>query len=152
MRVAFGDMSRHGIDSPGYTPYQAQRVPVIDVGFAGAVKQGRVAVCPDVTGFTPSGVIFSNGEEEEFDLVVAATGFSSGLEQLLPLPDLLTEQGYPRFPSGEPTSHPGFYFTGFTQVCAGISSRQTAAHCAWRSISPRTWSMPQAEPDASKCA
>ncbi|HUP28399.1 MAG TPA: NAD(P)/FAD-dependent oxidoreductase, partial [Chloroflexia bacterium] len=36
MRIAFGDMRRHGLMSPGYSPYQAQRVPVIDVGFAKA--------------------------------------------------------------------------------------------------------------------
>jgi cation diffusion facilitator CzcD-associated flavoprotein CzcO len=119
MRVAFSDMHRHGIESPGYTPYQDHRVPVIDVGFAEAVKKGRVAVRPDVTGLTPAGVKFSTGQEEAFDLVVAATGFSSGLEQLLPLPDLLTEQAYPRFPSGEPTSRPGLYFTGFTHSLRG---------------------------------
>jgi cation diffusion facilitator CzcD-associated flavoprotein CzcO len=119
MRIAFGDMSRHGIASPGYTPYQDQRVPLIDVGFAEAVKQGKVAVRPDVARFTPTGVVYSDGKEESFDLVVAATGFTSGLEKLLPLPGLLTEQGYPRFPSGEPTSSPGLYFTGFTHSLRG---------------------------------
>ena len=119
MRLAFGDMSKHGLMAPGYSPYQDQRVPLIDVGFAAAVKQSRVSVRPDVAGFTPTGVIFNNGLEEAFDLVVAATGFSSGLEQLLPIPDLLTEDAYPRFPSGEPTSYPGLYFIGFTHSLHG---------------------------------
>jgi cation diffusion facilitator CzcD-associated flavoprotein CzcO len=119
MRLAFGDMSRLGIGSPGYTPYQAQRVPLIDVGFAQAVKKGRVRVRSDVVGFNSTGVKFSNGQEEAFDLVIAATGFSSGLEQLLPMPGLLTEEGFPRFPSGEPTSRPGLYFIGFTHSLRG---------------------------------
>jgi cation diffusion facilitator CzcD-associated flavoprotein CzcO len=119
MRLAFGDMDRHGIGSPGYTPYQSHRVPLIDVGFAEAVKKGRVAVRTDVTGFTPTGVRFGNGQEETFDLVVAATGFSSGLEELLPMPGLLTEDGFPRFPSGEPTLMPGLYFIGFTHSLRG---------------------------------
>jgi cation diffusion facilitator CzcD-associated flavoprotein CzcO len=119
MRLAFGNMSRHGIGRPGYTPYQAQRVPVIDVGFAKAVKKGRVAVRPDIVGFTPTGVGFSDGREEAFDVVVAATGFSSGLEELLPMPGLLTEEGFPRSPSGEPTSKPGLYFIGFTHSLRG---------------------------------
>jgi putative flavoprotein involved in K+ transport len=136
MRLAFGNMSRHGIRGPGYTPYQDRRVPLIDVGFAAAVKQGRVAVRPDVAGFTPTGAIFSNGQEEAFDLVVAATGFSSGLERLLPMPDLLAEDGYPRFPSGEPTSQPGLYFIGFTHSLRGhlfesnLGSRHLAKHIA----------------------
>jgi putative flavoprotein involved in K+ transport len=136
MRLAFGDMSRHGIMRPGYRPYQDHRVPLIDVGFAAAVKQGGIAVRPDVIGFTSTGAIFSNGQEEAFDLVIAATGFSSGLEKLLPVPDLLTEDGYPSFPSGEPTSQPGLYFAGFTHSLRGHlfeanrSSRHLATHIA----------------------
>ena len=119
MRLAFGDMSRFGIARPGYNPYGDKRVPVIDVGFAKAVKKGRLAVRPDVAAFTPTGVRFSDGQEGAFDLVVAATGFSSGLERLLPMPELLNEDGYPRFPSGEPTSRPGLYFVGFTHTLRG---------------------------------
>ena len=53
MRLAFGDLSRHGITNPGYSPYQDQRVPVIDVGFAAAVKKGRVAVRPGMSELHP---------------------------------------------------------------------------------------------------
>ena len=136
MRLAFGDMSRHSLRAPGYSPYQDQRVPLIDVGFAAAVKQGRVLVRPDVVSFTPTGVIFNNELEEAFDLVVAATGFSTGLERLLPVPDLLTEDAYPSFPSGEPTSYPGLYFMGFTHSLHGHlfeanrASRRLAKHIA----------------------
>jgi cation diffusion facilitator CzcD-associated flavoprotein CzcO len=112
-------MSRFGIARPGYTPYGDKRVPVIDVGFAKAVKQGRLAVRPDAAAFTPTGVRFGDGQEEAFDLVVAATGFSSGLERLLPMPELLDDDGYPCFPSGEPTSRPGLYFIGFTHTLRG---------------------------------
>jgi len=89
------------------------------VGFADAVKKGRLTVRPDVTEFTSIGVRFRDGREEAFDLVVVATGFSSGLERLLQMPDLLTEEGYPRSPSGEPTSRPGLYFIGFTHSLRG---------------------------------
>lgn len=135
-RLAFGDMSRYGIHKPGYSPYQDQRVPLIDVGFAAAVKQGRVAVRPGVVEFTPAGVIFSNGQEEAFDVVIAATGFTSGLERLLPMPGLLDQDAYPRSPSGEPTSQPGLYFIGFTHSLRGHlfeanrSSRRLAKHIA----------------------
>jgi cation diffusion facilitator CzcD-associated flavoprotein CzcO len=119
MRLAFNGMRRHGITQPGYTPYSANRVPVIDVGFAAAVKRGKVAVRPDIAAFTPSGVRFSDGQEEAFDLVVAATGFSSGLEQILPLPGVLAEDGSLRFASGETTPYPGLYFIGFVPSLRG---------------------------------
>jgi hypothetical protein len=51
--------------------------------------------------------------------VVAATGFSSGLERLLPIPGLLAENEYPCFPSEEPASQPGLYFIGFTHSLHG---------------------------------
>ncbi|MFL5733072.1 MAG: flavin-containing monooxygenase [Chloroflexia bacterium] len=136
MRAAFGDVSRHGIGEPGYSPYREQRVPLIDVGFAEEVRQGRVAVRPDVACFTTSGVRFSDGREEAFDLVIAATGFSSGLERLLPLPGLLGPDGYPRYPSGEKPPWPGLYFAGFTHSLHGHlfeanrTSRRLAKHIA----------------------
>jgi cation diffusion facilitator CzcD-associated flavoprotein CzcO len=118
-RLAFGNMRRLGIRRAGYSPYRDQRVPLIDVGFADAVKAGRVIVRPDVSSFTPTGVKYSNGLEEAFDLVVAATGFSSGLERLLPMPGMLNEKGYPLFASGAPTSRRGLYFMGFTHSLRG---------------------------------
>lgn len=119
MRLAFGDMREYGIERPGYAPYSGRRVPVIDVGFAKAVKQGRVEVRPGIVGFTPTGVKFSDGREEAFDVVISATGFTSGLADLLDVPGVLTEEGYPRFDAGEPTSERGLYFIGFTHSLRG---------------------------------
>jgi hypothetical protein len=112
-------MKRLGLRRAGYSPYRDQRVPLIDVGFAEAVKAGRVVVRPDVSSFTPTGVRYSNGQEEGFDLAVAATGYRSGLERLLPVPGMLNENGYPLFASGAPTSRPGLYFMGFTHSLRG---------------------------------
>ncbi|MDQ6695446.1 MAG: NAD(P)/FAD-dependent oxidoreductase [Chloroflexota bacterium] len=136
MRISFGNLSRHGIAATGYSPYSDQHVPLIDVGFVKAVKQRRLIVRPEVASFTPLGVRFSDGREEAFDYVVAATGFSSGLEQLLPLPDMIGPEGFPNYPSGEPTPQPGLYFTGFTHSLRGHlfeanrSSRRLARHIA----------------------
>jgi putative flavoprotein involved in K+ transport len=136
MRAAFGDLGNHGIGAPGYSPYSARRVPLIDVGFAEAARQGRVAIRPDVASFTPSGVRFIDGQEEPYDLVIAATGFASGLEQILPLPNLLGPDGYPLYPSGEKTPWPGLYFIGFTHSLHGHlfeanrTSRRLAKHIA----------------------
>ncbi len=66
--------------------------------------------------------------------VIAATGYRSGLPQLLDLPDALDEHGYPRFASGQPTSFPGLYFIGYTHSLRGhlyeanLDSRRLAEH------------------------
>jgi putative flavoprotein involved in K+ transport len=51
--------------------------------------------------------------------VIAATGFNTGLDQLLDAPDLVDERGEPRYPSGQPTAQPGLYFIGYTHSLRG---------------------------------
>ena len=74
---------------------------------------------PAVSRFTPGGVAFIDGSEEDFDVVVAATGFRTGLAQLLDVPGTVGEDGQPRFRSGRPTAFPGLYFMGFDETVRG---------------------------------
>ena len=53
-------------------------------------------------------------------MVVAATGFNTGLARLLEVPDAVKENGRPRFRSGRPTPHPGLYFIGFDETTRGV--------------------------------
>jgi cation diffusion facilitator CzcD-associated flavoprotein CzcO len=118
-RLALGNLTRFGLQPAAWWPYGAQRVPVIDVGFAAELKRGRIAVRPNIARFTRTGVKFADGRAEDFDAVIAATGYRSGLPQLLDLPGALDEQGYPRFASGQPTDFPGLYFIGYTHSLLG---------------------------------
>jgi putative flavoprotein involved in K+ transport len=93
---------------------------VIDVGFLKELKARKIEVRPAFERFTPSGVVFGDGHEEEFDAVVAATGFSTGLARLLEVRDALRENGRPRFRSGRPTPHAGLYFIGFDETTRGV--------------------------------
>ena len=70
---------------------------------------------PDPTRLTERGVVFANGRTEEFDAIVAATGFTSGLDELLDAPDALDERAYPR--SSDPL--PGLFFIGFNETPRG---------------------------------
>jgi cation diffusion facilitator CzcD-associated flavoprotein CzcO len=118
-RLVLGDLTRHGLQPAAWWPYSSQRVPVIDVGFVAELKRGRIAARPDIARFTPTGVVFADGRAEDFDAVIAATGYRSRLPQLLDLPGALDEHGYPRFPSGRPTAFPGLYFIGYTHSLLG---------------------------------
>ncbi|GAC1544306.1 MAG: NAD(P)/FAD-dependent oxidoreductase [Herpetosiphon sp.] len=119
-RLVVGDLRPFGLPAPAWWPYSTGNVPVIDVGFVEVLKQGRIAVRPDVDRFTTEGVAFIDGEVQPFDVVIAATGYRTGLEQLLALPDLLDATGNPRFPSAGPTRYPGLYFMGFGQSLRGL--------------------------------
>jgi putative flavoprotein involved in K+ transport len=118
-RLVFGDLTRYGLPKGDFAPYSRRRVPLIDVGFVDALKRGRVAVRPAVERLTATGAVFADGTSDPFDAIIAATGFTTGLESLVDAPGAMDGAGEPRGASGEPTAHPGLYFVGFTHSLRG---------------------------------
>ena len=94
-------------------------MPLIDVGFVNALKRGRVTVTPALERLTRTGAVFVDGSSEPVDAVIAATGFTTGLDALIDAPGILDDLGEPRGRSGEPTALPGRYFIGFTHSLRG---------------------------------
>lgn len=119
-RLALGDLNRFGLPAPNWHPFASHRTPVIDVGFVSALKAGKVSVRPPVHAFTAGGVVYQDKREEAFDSVIFATGFQTGLEQLLEPEGLVDGSGNPRFPSGALTSCPGLYFMGYFDSLRGF--------------------------------
>jgi putative flavoprotein involved in K+ transport len=118
-RLVLGDLTRHGMPAPGWMPYAAQRVPVIDVGFAAMLKRGRVRVRPAVTRLTATGAMFADGTTGSFDAIIAATGFRTRLREILATPEVLDSSGEPLDPSGGPTRRPGLFFIGYVHSLRG---------------------------------
>lgn len=119
-RIGVGDLREYGLGKAEWGPFTARRPAVIDVGFLRELKAGRIHVRPNVERFTPSGVVFADDKEEDFDVVVAATGFATALPALLDVPDVVGERGRPLFRSGRATSYPGLYFLGFDETTRGV--------------------------------
>ena len=118
-RFVLGDLTRYGMPKGDFLPYTRRRVPLIDVGFVEALKRGRVEVRPAVDRLTETGAVFVDGTSDRFDAIIAATGFTTGLESLIDAPGAMDGAGEPRGASGEPTAHPGLYFVGFTHSLRG---------------------------------
>ncbi len=118
-RIALGDLTRYGLKRPAWFPFSAKRAPIIDVGFIKEVKSGRVKVRQNIARFTQTGVVFEDGKEEAFDGVVAATGFTTGLDQLLEVTGVLNTKGFPLYPQGQPTAQPGLFFMGYVESLRG---------------------------------
>jgi putative flavoprotein involved in K+ transport len=135
-RFVLGDLTRYGMPKGDFAPYSSRRVPLIDVGFVEALKRGRVVVRAAVARLTESGAVFVDGTSDRFDAIIAATGFTTGLESLVDAPGATDAAGEPRGVSGEPTAHPGLYFVGFTHSLRGHlfeanrASRRLARHVA----------------------
>jgi cation diffusion facilitator CzcD-associated flavoprotein CzcO len=115
-RVSIGDLGPYGLRAEAWGPFTTRRPPVIDVGFLARLKARRIDVRPAVTGLEPDGAVFADGRAEAFDVVIAATGFATGLDGILEAPGALDERAMPRPGPGAP---PGLFFNGFTETPRG---------------------------------
>lgn len=119
-RIALGDLTRYGLAKPQWLPFSAHRIPVIDVGFVRYLKSGRISIRPSIAKFHGRGVAYLDGSAEDFDAVIFATGYRTGLEDVLRVPGVLDQTGYPKSVSGAPGSRPGLYFMGFFESHRGL--------------------------------
>jgi putative flavoprotein involved in K+ transport len=128
-RVGTGDLRPYGLGAEDWGPFGARRPPVIDVGFLEQLKAGRVRVLPELVDLTPTGARFAGGGEEDFDVIVAATGFTSGLERLVDAPGALDERGHPL---GTSAPSAGLYFAGYAETPRGqlFEANRAAPHLA----------------------
>jgi len=118
-RLTLGDLTRYGFPRAEFRPYTTKRIPIIDVGFVRALAGGLVTIRPAVERLTADGATFADGSREPFDAIVAATGFTTGLERMIDVPGVLDTHGEPIARSGEPTRAPGLYFMGFVHTLRG---------------------------------
>ncbi|KAK9061992.1 hypothetical protein SSX86_019176 [Deinandra increscens subsp. villosa] len=91
-RLLLGDTSRVGIarpqDGPLHLKNTTGKTPVLDVGLLSKIKSGQIKVVSEVQRFTSNGVEFMDGETEEFDSVILATGYTSNVASWLKVESL----------------------------------------------------------------
>ena len=135
-RVAIPNLEPYGLPAPArpYTDFlRRSNLPILDVGIVEAVRTGRVRVVAALAGFEPGRALFTDGSREEFDAVVAATGFRPGLTGLVGHLGVLAANGVPLAHGAEEHPNaPGLHFIGYRVVLggtfrqAGIEARQLA--------------------------
>src|SRR5262245_28912037 len=120
-RMAFGDLTRYGLPAPTYGPATEMlkygRTPVLDIGTVARIKAGDIEVVPAIDMFSESGVMLTNGATREVDAVVLATGYCSGLAELLDVPELLDRTGRP---TQETRAAPNIHFVGYRNSLSGL--------------------------------
>jgi indole-3-pyruvate monooxygenase len=121
-RLAFGNLARFGLPRPAMGPISAiklrQRIPLIDVGTIAAIKRGEIAVKPGVARLTETGAVFADDSLAELDAVVLATGFRAALAELVAVPGVLDDGGFPRDWRGGGVC-PNLFFVGYEIVPTG---------------------------------
>ena len=118
-RFTIGDLTPYGLGQAEWGSFASRKAAVIDVGFVKQLKQGRIKIRPEIACFDSAGVIYTDGSKEAVDVVIAATGFRTGLEKIIKVPGVIDDIGQPRFRSGCSTSVPGLYFIGFNETVRG---------------------------------
>lgn len=136
--LAFGDLCKHGL--PRHPTGAATRLahdgvaPAIDHGFIAALKRGAVEIVAEIDRFDDTGLRLTDGRRLTPDIVIAATGYRTGLAPMLGHLGVLDETGAPKIhgPQQDPR-FPGLWFTGMrpplqgTLNAAGKTAHQIAA-------------------------
>ncbi|KAL8107104.1 indole-3-pyruvate monooxygenase YUCCA6-like [Apium graveolens] len=134
-RILIGDTSKLGLVRPSIGPLElknsAGKTPVLDVGTLDRIKNGDIKVVPGIQRLTQKTVEFVDGEKENFDAIILATGYKSNVPSWLKEREMFSEKdGLPRrpFPNGW-KGESGLYAVGFTKrglLGASMDARQIA--------------------------
>lgn len=124
-RLTTPSLAAHGLPRPRPDAYTRLlddgAVPIIDVGLIDLIRSGQVEVVAAVSGFDGDKVRLSDGSAIAPDAVVAATGFTQGLDDLVGHLGLLDDRGRPivKGARAHPNA-PDLYFTGYTNPISGM--------------------------------
>jgi cation diffusion facilitator CzcD-associated flavoprotein CzcO len=119
----YGSLRRWGIRRPRdgmLAQIRRGRIPLIDVGTIAAIRRRQIEVVPGIAEFRSRSVRFANGEERTADAVVFATGYRTGLPDLLP--GLRSSFDAKGLPASVPclAEAPNLYFVGFENSETGL--------------------------------
>jgi putative flavoprotein involved in K+ transport len=121
-RVFVGDLTRFGIPPPTKgvaTRVMEEQIPLIDVGFLAHLKAGRIEVVPGVTSLEGAEVICGERRLQPY-AVIAATGYSHGLEAMVGHLGVLGPGGRPaRYAPESDPSALGLFFIGYSNPITG---------------------------------
>ncbi|MTE19528.1 SidA/IucD/PvdA family monooxygenase [Streptomyces sp. TRM43335] len=123
-RASLPNLSRYGLPRPEaglYTRVRQGAIPVQDTGFVKAVRRGSIEPVAAVESFEGGEVRLADGAAITPDVVIAATGYRRGLEEMVGHLGVLDERGRPRVQGRRtlPTAA-GLYFTGYGNPISGM--------------------------------
>lgn len=113
--LLFGNLARLGLKKMKEGPFEQiskkERIPLIDVGTIGLIRQGKISAYPAISHFEKEMIHFTDGSSMRYDAVVLATGFRPALESLLEEP-LVSDKKL--------AESRGLYFCGFFVSPTGV--------------------------------
>jgi dimethylaniline monooxygenase (N-oxide forming) len=119
IKVAAGDMTKYGLPKPDHKLLEAH--PTVSSDLLPRLGHGDIKIKPNVDRY-PGGrtVRFTDGSEEEIDLVIYCTGYKITFPFLDPELLSAADNRIPLYRRVVSVEHPGLYFIGFIQPLGAI--------------------------------
>ncbi|GAA1935961.1 NAD(P)/FAD-dependent oxidoreductase [Microbacterium aoyamense] len=122
-RVTLGDLTRYGMPAPRAGVVAQARAtgltPTIDVGLVAALRAGTVTPVAALERFEAGEAVLADGTRVTPDAVIAAIGYTTGLNPVLGHLGVLDERGAPVV-LGARTTLPGLRFVGLSTPLKGL--------------------------------
>jgi indole-3-pyruvate monooxygenase len=115
---ALGGLSKHGIRRPRQGILEqvdkSGKIPVLDIGTAKRIQEGKIKVRTGISAITTDSVIFNGGEKGRFDAIVLATGYRPSYPDFLEASEI---QGASALPTKVDST---MFFVGFRNPVTGL--------------------------------
>jgi cation diffusion facilitator CzcD-associated flavoprotein CzcO len=116
-RLTIGDLSEHGLVPPkegilSRAHREGKAPAILDKPLIDAIKQRRIEIVAAVESLDATGVVLSDRTRLEPDVVIAATGYNTGLEPLVGHLGVLDDRDLPLIHGGAAVA-PGLRFIGY---------------------------------------
>jgi len=122
-RFIIGDLTKYGVPLSTMHPTvqlrETGKTPVIDIGTAQAIKDGKIKAVGGIDRLYEEGVLFKNGDKKAFDSIILATGYHAKLADFIEgISGSLDKYQLPTNPIGaDPFKQ--LYFVGFDNYKLG---------------------------------
>jgi len=117
--LSVGEMTTYGLPRPDHKLYEAH--PTVSSELLPRLGHGDIKVKPNIARFTGGrGVRFTDGSEEEIDLVVYCTGYKMTFPFFDPQVFAAPDNRLPLYRRVASAERPGLYFIGFIQPLGPI--------------------------------
>ena len=116
-RRVIGDLSGHGLAAPTEGPLsqlfrRGAGTAIVDREVVDAIRAGDIEVVPAVVRLDADGAVLADGSSVDVDVIIEATGYSTGLADLVGHLGVLDDRGIPLDGEGAELA-PGLRFVGY---------------------------------------
>ena len=141
-RLAIGDLSQYGLTPPAEGTFtrlrrEGKAPAIVDNEIIHAIRTRRIEITASIQSLEQASLILTDGTRIQADAVIAATGYTPGLEGLAGHLGVLDQRGLPHVHGGRAAA-PGLRFIGYLPRPGQIGHMGREAQRAARAIKNET--------------